>query len=121
MIGPRLCVHLNGNLACMDFGHLLLTQVGDRLHIAQAQPRILISERILWEMAATHDHPDVRLVMPEDIRHSIPEYAGAVLTIRAVNQTVVYRIGDRWQWDREHPERRPSLFEMDCWPAEWPD
>lgn len=119
MIGPRLCAHLNGNLACMDFGHLLLTQEGDRLRIAQAEPRILISGQILHDMTIGQSYSDAELAVPE--QYQGPEYAGVVLTTRAVNQTVVYRIGDRYEWDLEHPERRPSLFEMDCWPAEWPD
>lgn len=76
---------------------------------------MLFSGAILAELLAGNGHPDVQLVAPNR-----PSMTDAVLTVRAVNRTAVYRIGDRVAWDREHPGSS-SLVKADRWPAEWPD
>ena len=70
----------------------------DELHVVEAAPRTLISGEML-----------------DDIALGASPYAsldGNVLTIRATNRTVVYRIVGH------HPDR---LNRPDVYVAEWPD
>ncbi len=66
---------------------------GFRIRVIRADPRILVSRKLLEDI--DRDHPWVML-------------ADDVLTIRAENQTVVYRLGR-------------CLPSMGAYEAEWPD
>ncbi len=65
------------------------------LEVVRADPRVMISEELIDEIRAASDDSDCRL-------------AGDVLTIDAVNQRVIYRLGD------QVPDRYARY-------AEWPD
>jgi hypothetical protein len=69
-----------------------------QIEVLQADPRILISGEFIDDVAIG-THPAVTL-------------AGNVLTIRAANRTVIYRIVGH------HPDR---LNHPDTYIAEWPD
>ena len=74
----------------------------------RADPRMLITADLLDQIASTgYDHPAVTLTRPFPYRKQ-SRHSGAVLRIEAVNQTVVYRVG----------EYLPDRF---CYVAEWPD
>lgn len=103
-----MCAHFSGRLDCLKVGHLILRRAGDRLWVLQAEPRILITGQLLWELEHGNGHPDVTLSPPPS-PHT--QHAGSVLTVRAENQTVIYRIG----------EQAAEHFQADLWPAEWPD
>jgi len=115
-----LCAHMAGELECMRYGHIVLQCRGDRLWVLQAEPRILLTGELLDRLAGGTRHPDVELAMPDDADEFEPNgYAGAVLTVRAANQTVVYRVA------RQHGcpsgPADPELFARDLWLAQWPD
>jgi hypothetical protein len=77
------------------------------LRINRADPRILIAAELLYE-AFVNPTAGVSLATPPEDRNGTPYWRGAVLTIRGVNQTVIYRIG----------EYVPGVR---CYEAEWPD
>jgi hypothetical protein len=77
------------------------------LRINRADPRILIAAELLTATFLM-SMPGVSLAPPPDDRNGTPFWRGAVLTIRGVNQTVIYRIG----------EYVPGVR---CYEAEWPD
>lgn len=60
-------------------GELITRLDGDDLYVVQAPPRVWINTRVLRVIATGQYAPDIRL-------------RDDVLTIRARNQTVVYRI-----------------------------
>lgn len=68
---------------------------GASLTVIRADPRILVDAGLLEEIRNGNNYPDVSLV-------------GDVLTIDAVNQRVIYRIGEYL------PDKRAHV-------AEWPD
>lgn len=96
----------------------------DELFIDRADPHVLILDDLLWEAFwECGDNPWVAIRRPDQgrgsIGHSVGEYGcqappgrvcfhGSVVTIKATNRTVIYRIGD---YD-------PSGL---CWAAQWPD
>lgn len=77
------------------------TQTGIR--IDHADPRILISAEMIVQ-TAFRAHPSVEL----DLSRAAGDYVGAVLHIRGVNRTVIYRI----------TEYVPAVH---AYIAEWPD
>jgi hypothetical protein len=103
-------------------GDCTLSEINGELHVRHADPQILISTELLWRVAMGECHPAVSMSWQVDRVHhkQLLDFTACVLTIRAVNQTVVYRIADRAEWDQAHPDD-PSLFLLDVWPAEWPD
>jgi len=77
-------------------GDCIVRRFGDvHLEVLHADPRTLIAKVLLDEIRAGGAHPAVSLV-------------GDVLTIRASNRTVIYRLGE-------------YLPESGCYRAEWPD
>lgn len=95
----------------------------DELHIDHADPTTMVINEVLTEAWSTPNHPWLDLLRPEEghgsTGHAVGEYDcwaragrvcfhGSILTIKAVNRTVVYRILD---YD----------FERDAWSAIWPD
>jgi len=95
------------------YGECRLTSLHDsrgslmQLRIDQADPRILIAAELLAE-AFVSPAPGVSLAPPPEDRNGTPFWRGAVLTIRGVNQTVIYRIGE-------------YVPRVRCYEAEWPD
>jgi hypothetical protein len=74
----------------------IIPETGQReIHIDRADPRIQIADELLDEVRAGNHHPDVTL-------------DGDLLKVRAVNRTVIYRIGVHI------PDRQGHT-------AEWPD
>ena len=62
-----------------DIGECVVRREGDDLYIEAAPPRVWISVPLLHEIVQGKHHPAV-------------SYVDGILTIRAKNQTVVYRI-----------------------------
>jgi hypothetical protein len=85
-------------------GDVILTRMADtgRLRVDHADPQIGVSALLLRMMRDGDYDPDVTI-------------DGDVLTINAVNQRLIYRIGDY------HPIGLPDNGETGWWYAEWPD
>jgi hypothetical protein len=81
-------------------GDWFVTGIGPDLHIDRADPRVRISGELLEQIRAGNYHPAVTL-------------DGDLLKIRAVNRTVIYRIGR--QVDVHLEGQRGTYL------AEWPD
>lgn len=73
-----------------------LTRLDDgRIRVDRADPRILISAELLDSVNGSLCMPDDRLPLYVSLHHALPgTYAGAVMTIRGVNRTVIYLIGE---------------------------
>lgn len=77
-------------------GECIVTTMADgRLRIDHADPRVLISAELLAE-AFVRPAPGVSIdtAMVSDGPNGTPFWEGAVLKIRGVNRTVIYRIGE---------------------------
>jgi hypothetical protein len=90
-------------------GECILTRLDDgSIRINQADPRILISAPLLWQVTDA-PAPGVSLRWlspPPPVDRFL--YTGAVLTIHGVNRTVIYRIG-------------AYVPRVDGYISEWPD
>ena len=86
-----------------EYGQCHVTSLHDahgslmRLRIDRADPRVLITREMLFQMPA----PDPEWPWPAT-------FDGNVVRIRGENRTVLYRIGQ-------------YLPDRDCYEAEWPD
>ena len=85
--------------ADLPAGECILTRTDDpihgpSLHIDHADPRVLITAELLHEVTDA-PMPGVSLTWPSPPPASGRFlYVGAILTIRGVNRTVIYRIGE---------------------------
>lgn len=109
----NFCPHFRGGLGCMQVGHFVVERTAaGGLRVLQAEPRVEITGQLIWEIENGNGHPDVSITQNPRAHH-VAQHAGDVLTIRAENQTVVYRI--------EPQSAVARHFERDVWPAQWPD
>ena len=89
-------------------GEFWYTRLDDgTLRIDRADPRILISGKLLAEIFI-HPVPGVSLGDPQPAENGTPFWEGALLKIAGANRTVIYRILE--YVPRAH-----------CYIGEWPD
>lgn len=94
---------MNAAVPGVPDGNCICTTLADgRIRIDQADPRILISDELLYVIARFGDDDRVGAWLPHarlDMTGCMPPpwratYVGAVLKISGVNRQVVYRITD---------------------------
>lgn len=86
-------------------GEVRVSWAGGHLVVDHADPRVIISLRLLDHFVCGRAAPEVTVRHPDGVT---PSWAGAVIRIEAVNRTLLYRLTEYLDW-------------YGGWVAEWPD